>query len=183
MSHFAAVAIPVSHGVAIVSVIIPGAAQCPQHHIFVISQNHFCVGHGHDFSQDANTAGVAVNHISKDIECVLTLQIDLFQNRIEPALVAVNVRKHIYHWGSPVLCFFDYMTWLSEQSSGVKRASGGFPIVRNPVIDTLPGKIYHIDMKDGKHRGLRSVCCSQGRQKSRLQEYISACHSVEKWDT
>ena len=92
MSHFAAVAIPVSHGVAIVSVIIPGAAQCPQHHIFVISQNHFCVGHGHDFSQDANTAGMAVNHISKDIERVPALQIDLFQYGIESALITMNIR-------------------------------------------------------------------------------------------
>jgi hypothetical protein len=71
--------------------------QGPEHHIFVIAQNQFGVGHGHELSQDPQAPGMPVDDISKDVEGVLRFQVDLLQNGQEPTLVAMNIGEDIVH--------------------------------------------------------------------------------------
>jgi len=94
----------------------------------MISQQHFRIGHGHDFSQDSNAARMPINHIPQNVKDVLILQIDLLQYGLESAFIAVNIGKHIYHWGShPFLYFPDYKAPRLEQSRGSGNVIGVYP--------------------------------------------------------
>ena len=41
--------------------------QCFQHHVLMIAKKHFYIGHFHNSAQDADTVGITVYHIPKNI--------------------------------------------------------------------------------------------------------------------
>ena len=65
--------------------------KCVHHHEFVVAQKHFDIRHRHDLTEDFDAVGVAVYHISKDIERVLRLQVDLLHDGIKAPLLPMDI--------------------------------------------------------------------------------------------
>ena len=65
--------------------------KCVHHHKFVVAQKHFDIRHRHDLTEDFDAVGVAVYHISKDIDRVLRLQVDLLHDGIKAPLLPMDI--------------------------------------------------------------------------------------------
>jgi len=74
-----------------------------KHHIFVVAQKHFGIGHCHDFPKDLDAVRMPVDHIAKDVESVLTLEVDLAKDGVKSPHVAVDVGQNVGHLSVPPL--------------------------------------------------------------------------------
>ena len=79
----------------------------------MIAEKHFYIGHFHNSSQDADTVGITVCHIPKDVSCILRLQADLLENIIKTLAVAVDIRHYINH------SFISHIALAAAMSSSV----------------------------------------------------------------
>lgn len=48
--------------------------------MLMVSQQHLHVGVAHDLSQNPDSVRIAVDHITKDVECILSFQVDLAED-------------------------------------------------------------------------------------------------------
>ena len=72
-----------------------GMTDCTEHHIFVVSQKHFDIRHGHNSADDPDAVGIPVDHIAQDVQHVLRLEVDLLHNGLKTACIAVDVRHDV----------------------------------------------------------------------------------------
>lgn len=79
-----------------------------KHHILVIAQKHFDIRHRHDFFEDLNAVGMAVNYIAEDVQCIFWLKVDLTQDGMESSHIAVDVRQNVcQRWKPPLGLSFE----------------------------------------------------------------------------
>ena len=74
--------------------------KCVHHHEFVVAQKHFGIWHRHDLTEDLDAIGVSVYYISKDIERVIALQVDLLHDGIKAPLLPMDI-GHDINYGVP----------------------------------------------------------------------------------
>ena len=129
-SHLAAVAVPVVHGSAVVHIVIHRLSQGPEHHILMVSQDPAGVGHGHDFPQDPDAAGMPVHHIPQDKEGIRRLQLNLVQNGPKTALMAVDIGHHINHGNSLLSPMVDGFSPLVNKKPPLCPAAEGRLVLR-----------------------------------------------------
>ena len=93
MRNIAAVAIPAPD----VFVFRRCFRQCVQHHVFMIAQQHGCVGHKVQLLQDFQPEGIAVNAVAQHIQMIVPLQVDLPHDAFVAAVMPVNIGQDIDH--------------------------------------------------------------------------------------
>lgn len=90
--YLAAISVPEPERICIIRI-----GKRLQHHVFVVAQEQRDVFLFHRFAQYVQSARAAVDHISKNVQMVIRLQLDLLKDVSIPSVAAVNIRHHIDH--------------------------------------------------------------------------------------
>ena len=61
----------------------------------MVAEEHFCVRHIHNALQNLYPAESSVDDVAEDIQPVIGLEIDLFENSLEAVEMTVNVRNNV----------------------------------------------------------------------------------------
>ena len=91
--YLAAISVPEPERICIIRI-----GKHLQHHVFMVAHEQRDVFLFHRFAQYAQPVRTAVDHISKNVQMVIRLQLDLLKDVSIPSVAAVNIRHHIDHW-------------------------------------------------------------------------------------